>query len=72
MYFSLYVERKVPKELRSREKPTVFPLRNPFPLGALNFAIGKIATRCQVGSLPESRNRGGAPRSRAIAYICLP
>ena len=32
----------------------------------------KLFTRCQVGSLPESRNRGGAPRSRVIAQIGLP
>ena len=31
MYFSFYVERKVPKERHLRETPTVSPLRIPLP-----------------------------------------
>jgi hypothetical protein len=31
MYFSVYVDRKVPKERHLRETPTVSPLRIPLP-----------------------------------------
>jgi len=34
MYFSLPVERKVPKERHAREAPKVPPLRNPPPVRA--------------------------------------
>ena len=44
MYFSVHVDRKVPKERPLRESPTVPPLRNPPPNPHDSFALRKSLT----------------------------
>ena len=71
MYFSLYVERKVPKERHSRESPTVPPLRNPPPDLRGSFAHGgaKEPDRAQSRQDPITRTIGRVPTARNSPFF---
>ena len=74
MYFSLYVERKVPKERPSRESPTVPPLRNPPPDLRDSFAHGgaKESDRAESRQDPITRTAGRVPTARNSPLCCSP
>ena len=64
MYFSVHVDRKVPKERPLRESPTVPPLRNPPPDSRDSFAKAKESD-CAYGRKDQvTRTNGGAPSAR--------
>ena len=48
MYFSLLVERKVPKEAPRKESTHGTFLTDPIALSARHFTKGEMATRCKV------------------------
>ena len=72
MYFSVHVDRKVPKERPSRESPTVPPLRNPPPDSRDSFAKAKESDCAHGRQDPHTRTNGGAPSARNLPFCFCP
>ena len=65
MYFSLYVERKVPKERHLRKKPTVSSLGNHHPKQRGSFAGGLKSLTAHISRKdPNTRTNGRVPSAR--------
>ena len=69
MYFSLYVERKVPKERHLRKVPTVLSLRILSPYLRAHLPVGKWADTLLSRSLPWGRTPVRVTAARLATHL---
>ena len=69
MYFSLYVERKVPKERHLRKVPTVLSLRILSPYLRAHLPVGKWADTLLSRSLPWGRTAVRVTAARLATHL---